>query len=104
MSMLHSSNVETAIVSAETLRILVSTRTQPHWLKGNAMSDITYTPAARTGRFASAYRSVVERIAKYRLYRRTLSELDALDNRELADLGMNRSMLRSIAYKTAYNV
>ncbi len=66
------------------------------------MSDMTYTPALRTGRLAAAYRSIVERVAKYRLYRHTLFELQALGDRELTDLGLNRSMLRSIAYKTAY--
>jgi uncharacterized protein YjiS (DUF1127 family) len=58
----------------------------------------------RTGRLAAAYRSTVERIAMYRLYRRTLSELQELGDRELKDLGLNRSMLRSIAYKTAYKL
>lgn len=44
------------------------------------------------------------RLARYRLYRQTLNELSALSNSELADLGLNRSGLRSAAYQTAYEV
>jgi len=43
-----------------------------------------------------------EGIARRRLYRRTLSELSALSNGELADLGLNRSMLRRVAWQAAY--
>lgn len=35
-------------------------------------------------------------------YRRTVSELQTLSNRELADLGIARSNISSIAYETAY--
>ena len=40
--------------------------------------------------------------AKNRLYRQTLDELQVLSNRELADLGMNRANLKSIAHEAAY--
>lgn len=39
---------------------------------------------------------------RYRLYRNTLNELRELSDRELADLGLARANLRSIAYETAY--
>ena len=42
------------------------------------------------------------RFAQYRVYRKTLSELGELSNRELADLGLNRSMLKRIALEAAY--
>lgn len=42
------------------------------------------------------------KIARYRLYRETLNELSALSNRELADLGLNRSMIKRLAYQAAY--
>lgn len=42
------------------------------------------------------------RYAKYSLYRNTLAELQSLSNRELADLGLARSNLKSIAYEAAY--
>jgi uncharacterized protein YjiS (DUF1127 family) len=38
----------------------------------------------------------------HRVYRETLTELQALSTRELADLGLNVSMLRSIALEAAY--
>ena len=68
------------------------------------MSDMTISPAVRNGRFAAFFNTIVERAAQYRLYRKTLDELRALGDRELADLGLNRSMLRSVAYKSAYNL
>ena len=40
--------------------------------------------------------------AKYRLFHRTVSELSALSNRDLADLGLCRSEIRSIAMETVY--
>ncbi|MCV6593616.1 MAG: DUF1127 domain-containing protein [Silicimonas sp.] len=67
------------------------------------MSDMTVSPTVRNGRFAGLFSNLADRIARYKLYRRTLEELYSLDSRELADLGMNRSMLRSVAYKTAYD-
>ncbi|MEP2717884.1 DUF1127 domain-containing protein [Pseudophaeobacter sp.] len=42
------------------------------------------------------------KFARYRLYRTTLSELSELSGRELADLGLNRSMIKRIAYQAAY--
>ncbi len=41
-------------------------------------------------------------LAKRRVYRQTLSELSALSERDLNDLGLNRSMLRSVAQEAAY--
>ncbi|KAE9629563.1 DUF1127 domain-containing protein [Parasedimentitalea maritima] len=42
------------------------------------------------------------RFTRYRLYRKTLNELSALTRRELADLGLNRSMLQHVAYTATY--
>ncbi|MEO9782417.1 MAG: DUF1127 domain-containing protein [Sedimentitalea sp.] len=42
------------------------------------------------------------RFQSYRVYRHTLSELSVLSDRELADLGLHRSMLKRIAYQAAY--
>jgi len=38
----------------------------------------------------------------WRVYRRTLNELNELSAREMADLGINPSMVRSIAIEAAY--
>jgi len=48
----------------------------------------------------------VERARKawtdYRLYRRTLGELQALNERELRDLGLSRLSIRDVAYESVY--
>lgn len=41
-------------------------------------------------------------LADYRLYRQTLTELDALSNRELRDLGLSRLSVRQVAYDSVY--
>lgn len=43
------------------------------------------------------------RFTQYRTYRQTLDELERLGDRELADLGISRQNLRSIAYRAAYD-
>ena len=48
--------------------------------------------------------AVWARFSRYRLYRQTLNELSELTRRELADLGLNRSMLQNVAYKAAYGI
>lgn len=40
--------------------------------------------------------------AKWRVYRNTVAELAALSNRDLADLGLSRSMISTIAHEAAY--
>lgn len=51
--------------------------------------------AARFAQFKDA-------AAKRKVYNKTLNELQSLSMRELADLGLNPSMLRRIAYEAAY--
>lgn len=40
--------------------------------------------------------------AKWRVYRKTVTELAALSDRDLADLGLSRSMISTIAHEAAY--
>ena len=47
-------------------------------------------------------KDIVEAWRAYRVYRETLVELQALSTRELADLGLNASTLRSVALEAAY--
>lgn len=54
-----------------------------------------------TGGFGAIVQAVKTRFVRYRLYRQTVSELSALTNRELADLGLNRSMIRGLAHQAA---
>lgn len=51
---------------------------------------------------AAAFRSAGDDYAKWRLYRRTLSELEDLNARELADLGLTRSGLHAAARASVY--
>jgi len=46
--------------------------------------------------------AATEAYGKWRTYRQTLSELQALSRHELDDLGIHSSMIRSIALEAAY--
>lgn len=52
-------------------------------------------------RLAEARTALGERFARRAVYRRTLNEMSMLSDRDLADLGVHRSQLRSIAWKAA---
>ena len=46
-------------------------------------------------------RSVASNLRRYHLYHRTVAELSALGDRELADLGIDRTDIRRIARTSA---
>lgn len=54
-----------------------------------------------TARIARGLSTLMTRYRQYRMYRETFEGLSALTNRELADLGLNRSELRYVARKSA---
>lgn len=54
------------------------------------------------GRFAALRADALEGYRNWRVYRHTLNELNALSPREMADLGLNPSMVRRIALEAAY--
>ena len=61
--------------------------------------------AARPGAADRASGFIAEmkaRYAQYRVYRTTLNELQALSDRDLADLGLNRANIQSVAHEAAY--
>lgn len=62
------------------------------------------TDAGFVARFAETLNALSARYAQYRVYRKTLNELTSLSSRELADLGLHRSMLRNVAYEAAYGI
>jgi uncharacterized protein YjiS (DUF1127 family) len=64
----------------------------------NAMTYELGSTTAGLGWLGSLRRT----LADYRLYRRTLGELEALSERELADLGISRLSVRQIAYDSVY--
>lgn len=63
---------------------------------------VTARPTQILERIRGAVRNLGEEMVRRKVYRTTLTELSALTNRELADLGMNRAELGRIAYEAAY--
>lgn len=51
---------------------------------------------------SAAVYALINRIADYRAYRRTVAELSVLGGSELADLGLNRSSIHAAAYEAVY--
>ena len=51
--------------------------------------------------FDAVWSRVSDYVALRRRYHTTLNELQMLSDRELSDLGMNRAMLRSVAWDAA---
>jgi uncharacterized protein YjiS (DUF1127 family) len=62
-----------------------------------AQSDVTVW-----GWLADIRADLSERATKYRLYRETLNELNALTDRDLYDLGLHRAILADVAREAAY--
>lgn len=110
MHLLHSGIVDPSIVQVQHRRILRSTNdarctADAAETKGKTMTMMTDTHAGATpskGVFARLVETVTERMTRYAAYRRTMSELSMLTDRELRDFGANRSMIRSMAYEQAY--
>ncbi|SHG61298.1 protein of unknown function [Cognatiyoonia sediminum] len=53
-------------------------------------------------RFNEFRARMAEASAQRKTYNTTMSELSALSNRELADLGLHRSMIKQVALEAAY--
>ena len=68
------------------------------------MASITENQSAVTfsHSFGATLTAWSERFARYRKFNATKRELNALSNRELADLGLTRSNINSIAYEAIY--
>ncbi len=71
-------------------------------MKMSTMDIFSRKTTTRPTRVSGLVGELTQRFARYKTYRRTLEELEALSDRELTDLGLSRSMTRSIAYKAAY--
>ena len=54
------------------------------------------------GRISGLFDSLKTAIARRRIYSQTLSELNQLSDRELADLGLSRFSIVQTAYEAAY--
>ena len=66
------------------------------------MSDTTLAHMQPSGRIGAFHASLAGRIARYRAYRKTLAELEALSEHELEDLGLTRGTIRDVAYRSVY--
>lgn len=64
----------------------------------------TYTTAQQgsADRLAALAATLIERFNKARAYRKTLTELNALPDAMLTDMGLHRSMIRRVAYQAVY--
>jgi uncharacterized protein YjiS (DUF1127 family) len=61
--------------------------------------------AAQTGiagRLQTIMADLSQRYARYRVFRDTVNDLAILPDSVLADMGLNRSQIRSVAYEYAY--
>ena len=67
--------------------------------ESNFSSAAGFGLADRFNAFVADYRA---KAAQRKIYRDTLNELRNLSNRDLDDLGLNRTMLKRIAYQAAY--
>ena len=67
-----------------------------------ANTGIARAPAA--SRIAAAAAAIRDAYARYKTYRTTVNELESLTSRELADLGLHRSMIKSTAMEAAYGL
>lgn len=65
------------------------------------ITDIRVHGPSFMERIANLRAAYAERAAQRKIYRQTCNELYALSSRELADLGIHRSMIKSIALEAA---
>ena len=66
------------------------------------MSMTHVSTLAPLSRVRGHLHEISQRIERYRLFQRTLSELSALSDRDLYDLGITRGMVRDVAHDAAY--
>ena len=64
----------------------------------NAAADLGFA-----GRLMAAIQHMQENRARRAIYRQTVRELNALTNRDLADLGISRSMIGRLAHEAAWD-
>ena len=60
----------------------------------------TITPMS--GGLLSTISGTIEAVVKYRQYRKTITELRSLSTKELSDIGLSLSTIKSVARETIY--
>jgi uncharacterized protein YjiS (DUF1127 family) len=66
------------------------------------VSDFSVSTHSLRTIFAERFNTLRKQMAKRATYRATVTELNSLSGSDLADLGIHRSSIRSIAYEAAY--
>lgn len=66
------------------------------------LTETFFSGTSLTERFGALRARLADNAAKRKVFRTTLSELESLSSRDLADLGISRSMIKGIAYEAAY--
>lgn len=66
------------------------------------ITDTRTSGLALAQRFAALREAFVAARAQRKIYNTTVSELEGLSNRELADLGISRSMIKAVATEAAF--
>ncbi|WP_255449548.1 DUF1127 domain-containing protein [Shimia ponticola] len=106
MQFLHSGIAKAILVRMQHIPIFDASADGP--LTQTETNEMAYNSTLTASRFdvlarvQALFADAKDAWARYALYRTTLNELQALSNRELADLGLSRANLGSIAYETAY--
>ena len=67
-------------------------------------SDIRRIEANIAAPCYSAYASLKVALARRAVYKRTVAELNTLNDRELSDLGLHRSMIKGLAREEAAKI
>jgi len=100
---------KSGIVHVQQIPILISSNatlaTQRNTPRTKTMAAVDHISTPKFSLFCAPValaEAAWARFTQYRMYRKTLDELATLTRRELADLGLNRSMLKNVAREAAY--
>jgi len=66
------------------------------------MAYISAVQTSFADRVRALFANTLDNAARRKVYRTTVTELNNLSGRELADLGIHRSEIKRIAYEAAY--
>ena len=113
MQLLHSSIVIAALAAAQHIPKYGSQQKQTLSAPGTArhadatrkeheMAYVSVSNISVMDRVRAAFAEFNDRAARAKIYRTTVTELNNLSGRELADLGIHRAEIKRIAYEAAY--
>lgn len=65
--------------------------------------ETTFTTNSIVSWYSAPIETLRVHMQKRKIYRQTYRELSSLSDRALADLGLSRSMIKSLAHEAAYS-